>query len=201
MKLATKFIGLFSVALLGLAGCHELGHMDGPGDYGGIFGNNDLVGEVRNVDTRTREIELRTEAGRSEYVRYDNQTRVLYRQQEYAVSNLEPGDYVAVRARQDGNRGYFTDYITVRESAQDRGSYSGRSGSRLERVEGTVEYIDNQRGTFEVRSRNGRRVVVAMPFKASRADRQRFDRLREGDTVRVEGSYAGSDRFELEAFL
>jgi len=201
MKLATKFIGLFSLALLGLAGCPELDQLGGPGDYGGIFGNNDLVGEVRNVDTRTREIELRTEAGRSEYVRYDNQTRVLYRQQEYAVSNLEPGDYVAVRARQDGNRGYFTDYITVRESAQDRGSYSGRSGSRLERVEGTVEYIDNQRGTFEVRSRNGRRVVVAMPFKASRADRQRFDRLREGDTVRVEGSYAGSDRFELEAFL
>jgi len=184
---------------LGLTSCHELGHIDGPGDYGGISGN-DLVGEVRNVDTRARQIELRTDAGRRELVRYDNNTRVVYRQQDYAASNLEPGDYVAVRGQQDRDGRYYTDYITVRESAQDRGGYN-RPGGRFERLEGTVSSIDSHRGTFEVRNRDGRRVLVTLPFNASRADRDRFDRLREGDSVRVEGSYVNQDRFDFEAFL
>src|SRR5216117_2881261 len=100
MKLMASLFGFLALVLLGLTGCHELGHIDGPGDYGGISGN-DLVGEVRNVDTRARQIELRTDAGRRELVRYDNNTPVVYRQQDYAASNLEPGDYVAVRGQQD----------------------------------------------------------------------------------------------------
>jgi hypothetical protein len=196
-----KFIaGVFGLlALLGLTGCHELGHVDGAGDYSSIFGN-DLVGEVRNVDLRARGIELRTDSGRREFVHYDSNTRVVYRQQEYAVSNLEPGDYVAMRGQQDRDGRYYTDSITVRESAQERGSY-GSPGDRSKRLEGTVSYIDSRRGTFEVRNRDGRTVVVAMPFNASRADRERFNRLREGDRVRVEGAYVGQDRFELDAFL
>jgi hypothetical protein len=158
------------------------------------------VGEVRNVDIRARQIELRTDSGRRELVRYDSNTRVVYRQQEYAVSNLEPGDYVAVRAQQDRDVRSYTDYITVRESAQDRGGY-GRSGGRSNRLEGTVSYIDSRRGTFEVRDRDGLTVVVTLPFNASRADRDRFNRLREGDHVRAEGNYVGQDRFELDAFL
>ena len=200
MKLMASLFGFLAlVVLLGLTSCHELGHIDGPGDYGGISGN-DLVGEVRNVDTRARQIELRTDAGRRELVRYDNTTRVVYRQQEYAVSNLEPGDYVAVRGQQDRDERYYTDYITVRESAQDRGGYN-RPGGRFERLEGTVSSIDSRRGTFEVGNRDGRRVLVALPFNTSRADRDRFDRLREGDSVRVEGTYVNQDRFDFEAFL
>ena len=116
------------------------------------------------------------------------------------MSNLEPGDYVAVRGQQDRDGRYYTDYITVRESAQDRGGYN-RPGGRFERLEGTVSSIDSRRGTFEVRNRDGRRVLVALPFNASRADRDRFDRLREGDSVRVEGTYVNRDRFDFEAFL
>jgi hypothetical protein len=152
------------------------------------------------VDTRARQIELRTDSGRRELVRYDSNTRVVYRQQEHAVSHLEPGDYVAVRAQQDRDARSYTDYITVRESAQDRGGY-GRSAGRSNRLEGTVSYIDSRRGTFEVRNRAGLTVVVTLPFNASRADRDRFNRLREGDHVRVEGNYVGQDRFELDAFL
>src|SRR5919205_4666338 len=158
MKPLTKMFFLFFVAIVALAGCHELGHMDGPGDYGGGFGGNDLVGEVRNVDTRAREIEIRTDNGRREYVRYDDGTRVVYRKQQYGVADLEPGDYVALRARQDRSGGYFAGTITVRESVQDRGGYSGGSSARRDRLDGTVEHIDSRRGTFEVRSRNGRRI-------------------------------------------
>src|SRR3970040_2789192 len=124
MKIAARIFGFLAFALLALAGCHELGHVDDPGDYGTI-GGNDIVGEVRYVDARAREIEVRSESGRTVNVRYDNRTRVPYRQKDYSVSNLEPGDYVAMRAQQDRDGKLYTDLVSVRESAQDRSRSGG----------------------------------------------------------------------------
>ena len=45
MKTALRLLGVLSLATLTFIGCHELGHVDGLGDYGG-FGSNDVVGEV-----------------------------------------------------------------------------------------------------------------------------------------------------------
>jgi hypothetical protein len=101
-----------------------------------------VVGEVRRIDTRNREIQLRTDAGRNVDVRYDNRTRVTHRQEDYDVANLEPGDYVALRTDRDRGGRLYTDQVTVRESAQERGGGRGRSSGRLDAVEGTVEYID-----------------------------------------------------------
>jgi len=201
MKIAARIFGFLAFVLLALAGCHELGHVDGLGDYGTI-GGSDIVGEVRYVDARAREIEVRTEAGRTVNVRYDNRTRVTFRQKDYSVSNLEPGDYVAMRAQQDRDGRLFTDLVTVRESAQDRGGSGGRIGrpDRLERFEGTVERVDARRGTFEVRDR-GRLVVVSVAFNAPRSVMERFNRLRQGDVVRIEGRFSNQDRFDLENFL
>jgi hypothetical protein len=204
MKVAFRVFAMMAFAFLALAGCHEPGHVDGPGDYGSV-GNSNVVGEVRYLDARAREIELRSESGRTVIVRYDNRTRVTFRQKDYAVSNLEPGDYVAMRTQQDRDGRLFTDLVTVRESAQDRTGSSGRIGrqnriDRLERFEGTVESVDARRGTFEVRDR-GRFVVVSVPFNASRSVMERFNRLREGDNVRIEGRLVNQDRFDLENFL
>lgn len=199
MKQVSRIFGFLAFAVLALAGCHELGDMNGPGDYGSL-GGNDLIGEVRRVDTRNRQIELRSDSGRNLQVRYDNNTQVVYRQRDYAVSNLEPGDYVAMRAQQDRDGRYYADYITVREAAQDRGG-AGRGGiGRLDRFEGRVESIDSRRGSFEVRDR-GRVVLVTLPYNAPRSVSDRFNRLREGDFVRGEGRYINDDRFELENFL
>ncbi len=194
MKLASRLFGILALFLLALAGCHELGHVDGPGDYGRT--GDTVVGEVRNVDTRGRQIELRSDAGRTWLVGYDSNTRVIYRQREYAVTNLERGDYVAMRTQQDRDGRFYTDLVTVRESVQDRGGGT----SRLDRFEGTVEYIDARRGTFEVRDR-GRSVIVSVAFNAPRAVTDRFNRLRQGDYVRVEGRFTSQDRFDLENFI
>ena len=78
MKSATRFLGIVFLAALTFAGCHELGHIDGMGDYGGTGG--DVVGEVEYVDTRAREIEIRTDSGRTSVIRYDDRTQVVYRQ-------------------------------------------------------------------------------------------------------------------------
>ena len=204
MKLAMRVLAFWAWSLLVLTGCAELSQIGFPGDYGN-WGESDLVGEVRDVDTRARQIELSTDAGRKFLVRYDNNTRVSYRQRDYAVANLEPGDYVAVRAQPDRDGRYFTDLITVKESVQERGGYGGvnSSGSveRLEKLDGRVEFVDSRRGTLEIRDRNNRLVVVSLPYNAPRAITDRLNRLREGDYVRMEGRFLNRERFELENFV
>jgi hypothetical protein len=127
---------------------------------------------------------------------------VTYRQRDYAVSNLEPGDYVAMRTQQDRDGRYFTDLITVKASVQERGGYSGSSGNveRLAKLEGRVEYVDSRHGTFEIRDRSNRLVVISLAYNTPRSISDRLDRLREGDYVRMEGRFLDQDRFELEAF-
>ena len=186
---------VLALALFALTGCHEVGHMDGPGDYGSS--GNEVVGEVMNVDTRAREIEIRADSGRTRRIAYDNNTQVIYRQRNYSVANLERGDYVAARVQQDRDGRYYTDTVTVRESAQDRGTIGGR----LDRTEGRVEFVDSRRGTFEIRDSRNRLIVVSVPFNAPRAVTDRFNRLRNGDYVRIEGRSVSTDRFDLESFL
>ena len=205
MKLTMRVLAFWAWSLLVLTGCAELSQIGFPGDYG-TWGGSDLVGEVRDVDTRAREIELSTDAGRRFLVKYDSNTRVSYRQRDYAVANLEPGDYVALRAQQDGDGRYFTDLITVKESVQERGGYGGSSSGsgstgRLERLEGRVEFIDSRRGTLEIRDRNNRLVFVSLPYNVPRAISDRLSRLREGDYVRMEGRFLNRERFELENFV
>ena len=208
MKISRLF-GLLSIALLAFAGCHELGHVDGLGDFGGlggmggIGGNSDVIGEVQYVDGRAREIGILTDSGRTSVLTYDNNTQVIYRQKNYAVANLEKGDYVAARVQRDRDGRSFTDTITVRETSQERGYSSSGSGGggRMDRVEGRVEYVDSRRGTFEMRDQRNRLVVVQVAFNAPRNVSDRFNRLRNGDYVRIEGRSVSSDRFELENFL
>jgi hypothetical protein len=199
MKSATRLLGTVLLAALAFAGCHELGHIDGIGDYGGS-GTSNIVGEVENVDPRAREIEVRTDSGRKTVLLYDDRTQVVYQQRNYPVANLERGDYIAARTQQNRDGRNYTDTITVRESVQDRGDRRG-GGGRLDRVEGRVEYVDARRGTFELRDSRNRLIVVSVPFNSPRQVIDRFNRLREGDNVRIEGRSVGNDRFELENIL
>jgi hypothetical protein len=196
MIIRRKLLGLLALSLV-FAGCHELGHIDGPPIFGG--GSSDIVGEVQYVDTRNRQIEVRSDAGRTEYVRYDSQTRVTYRQRDYVVENLESGDYVAMRVQQDRSGRLYVDQITVRESVQERGR-EGQS-ARFARFEGTIERIDSQRGFFELRNRQNRLLLVSLPYNPPRSVSDRFNRIREGDYVVVEGRFLNQDRLELENFL
>lgn len=199
MKLTKAWVPVLLLMLFGLSGCPELSQIEGLGGYGSV-GGSDVVGEIRDIDTRARQIKLRTDAGRNLDVRYDNRTRVTFQQRDYEVSNLEPGDYVAMRAQQDRDGRLYTDLVTVRESVQDRGGTGERAG-RLDRLDGRVEYIDTRRGMFEIRDRQNRLIVVTLPYKSPRSVSDRFDRLREGDNVRLEGRLVNQDRLELEAFL
>jgi hypothetical protein len=72
---------------------------------------------------------------------------------------------------------------------------------RLYQFTGTVDQIDQTRGLFTLRSRNGELVTVAMPYNATSSARDRFQRLRRGNSVAVEGRYIGEERIELTRFL
>lgn len=183
--------------LIFLAGCHEMGSIGGPLDP---WREGEIVGEVSYVDERSRELEVRTDRGRVRTVRYDHRTRVIYRQREYGVGNLEPGDYVAVRVIEEVSGRPYAEEIRVREAVQERGA-ARLPRRRLERLEGTVEYVNDARGLFELRQRSGQKVVVTLPYGASRATVDRLRRLRGGDRVRLEGYFLNPERFELEAFL
>jgi exosome complex RNA-binding protein Csl4 len=201
MKTRNRIFGILVLAALALTGCDELARIGDLGNYGSL--GTDLIGEVENVDTRAREIELRTDSGRTSVVRYDDRTQVIYQQRNYSVANLEPGDYVAARVQRDRDGRDFADTITVRESVQERGGSrsSGRGNRRLDRAEGTIENIDPRRGTFEMRDSRDHLILVSVPFNAPRSVIDKFNNLRTGDHVRVEGRAVGADHFDLESFL
>lgn len=280
---------VLTLALLPFAACHEIGHIGDATTTPGGSTQTTAVGEVRDVNTSTRQIELRTDAGRTHRVNYDSRTRVLYQNKEYSPSNLESGDYVDMRIYQDGSGRLYSDEIRVRQSSQERASNTtaGRLGRNLvgdvvshdnrtnqfelqtdggrkwtlgyhqttewrtrgkvsgsfflnqgdyvsvtprqdsqgriwadvidlrqnrqernagaiggiERFEGTVEYLDRGRGLFEVRNPQNRLVIVTIPFNPKQAVNDRFNRLRVGETIRLEGRFLNNDRLELVNFL
>lgn len=162
---------------------------------------HDLVAEVEWVDTSPREIHLRDNNGRSSVVRYDTSTRVIYREREYSVNQLEAGDIVAVEMKRGLLDGSYANLIRIQESVRDRGGITTRPGTGIQTLDGRVEQLDFQRSSFEISGQSGERIFVSLPSNAQRSDVNRFRALRVGDYVRVEGRFLDRDRFELENFL
>lgn len=164
----------------------------------------EVYGEVQGVDTRQQVVQIRTQDGRTANVRFDQRTRVIYQQQEYAVTNLERGDVVNMRLQQDQQGNLYTDYIQVSQSVQDRNGTnnntgSGTSAGQIQQFAGTVGQVDTQRGIFELRTQQGT-LVVALPYRPSTQDEQRFRSLRAGQQVRVQGRLVANGRLELDRF-
>jgi cold shock CspA family protein len=200
------------LAVLGLlvvsaSACAQMGTLGGLGDV--IGGGSNVYGEVRSVDARRGRIEVREQYGRDQTVRFDNRTRVVYQNREYPVSSLERGDQVQMRVEYDRNNTAWTDHIEVRSSARrtdrrddrrddDRGDVWG---TRVERLDGRVQGVDERRGYFTLTQNRGQRVLVYMPRNARREDIRRFERLRRGERVRVDVRSSGrGDQAELVRF-
>jgi hypothetical protein len=175
-------------------------------DRGGITtrpgtGIQTVDGTVERVDTSPWEIRIRESSGRTRVVTYYSDTRVIYRGREYPVTQLEAGDIVAVELKEDSRGNSYTNLIRVQESVRDRGGITTRPGTRIQTVDGRVERVDLERGSFEIRDQSGERVLVSLPYNARRSDVDRFRALQAGDYVRVEGRFLDRERFELENFL
>jgi hypothetical protein len=191
-----------ALALTAIAGCSDNVALVGRPTL--ELGQDEFVAEVERLDTSSREIHLRPNDSRTRVVGYSTEARVMYRGREYPVTQLEAGDIVAMRLRQDSRGNSYTDLIRVQESIQDRNQRRGDGaspGRGIQTLDGRVEQLDFQRSSFEIRGQSRERVIVSLSDNARRSDVDRFRALRSGDYVRVEGRFLNRERFELDSFL
>src|SRR4051812_21977581 len=105
--------GAFGLALVAFSACSSLGNIGNV--LGGVLGGGgqQVQGTVLAVDTRSQYIALQQSDGQSISLAYDNNTRVTYNNQNYAVTSLERGDVVTANVQQSQNGAYYTDAVQV----------------------------------------------------------------------------------------
>jgi ribosomal protein L14 len=207
-----------AVTVLTLTGCAgtnlgQIGEILGAtmGGAGGQQqqGNGRVLAEVQNVDTRQRVIQLRTQEGQTGNVMFDQNTVVVYQNQQHPVTALERGDVAYFQLQQTQQGATYAARIDVQQSVQERngqqtggmqggGTYGGQQ--QMVQLAGTVGRIDYNQGWFELRTQNGT-ATVRLPYNAGDAQADYFRRLRTGQTVRVEGTNAGNGQVELYRFM
>ena len=174
-----------------------LGNILGSVLGGGAGQSGQVSGYIQGVDTRRGQIGIQQSNGQTLVVAFDNQTQVLYNNQNYPVTSLENGDQVTARIQQLQNGGYYTDIVRVDRSVS--GPSTIQSGN-VQLLEGTVRQVDQQNGLFLLDVSTGGRVTVQRTSQISRTDVNRFRSLRPGDYTRLYGVYLGNARVELRQF-
>ena len=196
-NIRAKLGGAVALAAI-VSACSSLGNV---GDIlGGVLGGgaSQVNGTVRGVNTQSRFLTLQQSNGQDVDLQYDNQTRVVYQNQAYSVTSLDPGDQVAARVQQLQNGGYYTDYIVVVQPVNNTGGSVGTG--TVQNLQGTVRQIDRTNGLFTVDAGSGVIITVALPYNASSTTVQRFNNLRSGEYVRFQGVYVNQTRVELRQF-
>jgi uncharacterized protein (DUF2141 family) len=111
-------------ALVLLSACSNLGALGNIlGALGGLGGQqqqSQIEVEIRQVDVNAQRIHVRTRSGETGSVRFDSQTQVIYRQQSYPVTALEPGDIAVMQVQQTQGNELYASRIDVTRSAQER---------------------------------------------------------------------------------
>ena len=186
-----------ALMIVSLGACgNSLGNVLGSVLGGGGAQSGQLAGTIRGVDSRSQQIAIQQSNGQTITVGYDNQTQVVYQNQNYSPTALENGDQVTARVQANGNS-YYTDYVQVDQSV--RGT-TGGSTSNLQSVQGTVRQIDRSNGLFTVDVNNYNTLTVSLPYNLSSTDVNRFNNLRSGDVVRFYGTFLNNTRVELRQF-
>ena len=183
------------VMTAGACAGNQLGNILG-GVLGGGTQASQLSGTIRGVDTRAQQIAIQQSNGETVPVSYDNQTQVVYQNQNYSPTALENGDRVTARIQANGSQ-YYTDYVQVDQSVN---SSVGSSNANVQLLQGTVRQVDLRNGLFTVDVNNNATLTVTMPYNPSSSDVNRFNGLRTGDFVRFYGTYLSSSQVQLRQF-
>jgi len=191
---AAAAIVAFAGACAGNSLGNVLGSVLGGGSQNAQSGQ--LSGTIRSVDTRSQQIAIQQSNGQTVPVYYDNQTQVVYQNQNYSPTSLENGDRVTARIQANGNN-YYTDYVQVDQSVN--GTSAGTSG--LQMIQGTVRQVDLRNGWFVIADANSNNsLTVTVPYNLSSNDINRFRSLRNGDFVRFYGQYLNNSQIQLRQF-
>ena len=194
-------VGAAALTVSAVGACSQAGGLGSI--LGSVLGGQNqqasqVSGSVRGVDTRNGQIVLQQSNGQSLNVSYDNQTQVVYNNQNFNVTSLENGDQVTLSIQQTQNGGYYTNYVRVDQSVSSNTNNNGNN--QIQSFQGTVRRVDVNNGWFEIMPNNNSVLTVTMPYNASRADQQRFQNLRNGDVVRFTGTYVNNSRIDLRQF-
>jgi len=191
--------GAAALLLFAAAACSNNSNL---GDIlGGVLGggNSQVSGQVNGVNTRYQTITLTQSNGSNINLNYDNNTRVVYQNQQYPVTNLEYGDQVTARiANGNNSNGYYTDLIQVDQSVSN--NTNGGVYGNVQQFEGTVRNLDRTNGVFSLTGSNYGNYTVTMPYNPRSTDLQKFNNLRNGDYVRLYGTLLNNNRIELRNF-
>jgi hypothetical protein len=181
-----------------------LGNILGSVLGGGGAQGSQLAGTVQGVDTRNQQIGIQQQNGQTVAVAYDNQTRVIYQNQVYNVTSLDPGDQVTARVQSANNGAYYTDSIWVTQpvggSAGTGGTGGNTASGSVQSLQGVVRQIDQSNGWFSLDLGSSGTVTVSLPYNVGRSDLTRFQQLRTGDQARIYGVFLNNSRVELRQF-
>lgn len=195
---AAAMIVAFAGACAGNSLGNILGSVMGGGAQSGQSGQSgQLSGTIRGVDSRSQQISIQQSNGQTVPVYYDNQTQVVYQNQNYSPTALENGDRVTARIQANGNN-YYTDYVQVDQSVNGTGA---GSSSNVQLLQGTVRQVDLRNGWFTVVDTNGfNTLTITVPNNLGTNDINRFRSLRNGDFVRFYGVYLNNSQVQLRQF-
>lgn len=157
-----------------------------------------ISAEIRQINTQQQVIQVATPEGQTGNVYFDQNTVVTYRQQQYPVTALEPGDIVVLQVQETAQGSLYTNRIDVQTSVQERSGQTGTGAVR--QYSGRVNQVDHDRGLFVLQVQNGS-VTVSVPYNAPRATVDYFHRLRVGDNVRIEAVTVSSGVVQIHRFL
>lgn len=90
------------------------------GGQGGRQQGQQVQAEIQEVDARNSRVAIRTQQGQGGWVRFDQQTVVVYRQQQYPVTALERGDLVNLQLQQLSQNDVYVSRVDVVQSVQER---------------------------------------------------------------------------------
>jgi hypothetical protein len=202
MKTLMKTAAL-AATLAALSACSSAGGLGSV--LGSVLGTGTNSGQqiqasVRSVDTRNQQIALTQTNGSTVNVLYDANTKVVYQNRLYAVTNLESGDQITARIQTTQNNSYYTDSIYVTQSVTTSTSNGTVSSESVQAFTGSVLSVDRNYGTFDIDAGSGVRLTVSMPYTTSTSDASTFNNLRVGNYVRFYGTYLSNTRVQLRNF-
>src|SRR5918992_3074165 len=105
--------------------CSQVGNVLGGVLGGGGAQQGQVSGYIEGVDTRTQQIAVQQSNGQTVLLLYDNQTAVVYQNQNYPVTALERGDLVTARVQSTQSGGDYTHPGPVDQSVLGSGGGGG----------------------------------------------------------------------------
>ena len=190
--------GSAALIFLSMGACSQAGQLGSI--LGSVLGGgaSQVAGIIRGVDTRAQQLAVQQSNGESVALKFDNQTKVVYQNQNYSVTSLENGDQVSARVQQLQDGSYYTDSVTVTQPVN--GSSTGSTSENVQALQGTVRQIDRNQGLFTIEAGSNVVLTVSLPYNISSADRTKFQNLRSGDYIQFYGVYLNNSRVELRRF-